>query len=54
MARNFNYGQRLILSKSLFFPETSRKCFETGDNNRIPAQSCVYNSFTSVRFMMED
>jgi len=54
MARNFNYGQRLILSKSLLFPETSRQCLETGDINRIPAQSCAYNPFISVWFMMEN
>lgn len=54
MARNLNCGKHLILCKSLFFPETFRQCLETGDNNRTPAQSCAYNSFISVWFMMEN
>jgi len=44
----------MILSKSLFFPETFSQCLETGDNTRIPAQSCAYNSLISVWFVMEN
>jgi hypothetical protein len=36
-----------------FSPQTFRQCLETGHNNRVPTQSYAYNSFTSMRFMME-